>query len=91
MSPLLEGARDTGQWEKPDQGGPGPSPLPKIPNKNPPPFLNGEQATYGALALALLPLPGKAKPSFFSQDSVLVIWIDTGNRDRTFANNFRKY
>ena len=91
MSPLLEAVPDTGQWENPDQEIHGHPPLSKTPNKNPYPFLYVEQANFGALALVLLPLPGKVKLSFFSQDSVLIICIGIEIRDRTFSNTLTKY
>ena len=62
-----------------------PPALPKTPKENPYPFLNGELAILEALALALLPLPGKVKPFLSTHDSVLVIWIGIGFRDRTFG------
>ena len=42
-----------------------PLPLPKTLNKNSYPFLNEEIATFEALALALLPLPGKEGKAVF--------------------------
>uniref|UniRef100_A0A9L0SZF6 Lactose synthase B protein n=1 Tax=Equus caballus TaxID=9796 RepID=A0A9L0SZF6_HORSE len=56
-----------------------PLPLPKTLNKNSYPFLNEEIATFEALALALLPLPGK--------EGICTIFHSSGYDTQTIVKN----
>ena len=74
LSPLLEAVPDTGQWESVDQEVHGPPPLPKTPNKNLYPFLNGAQATFGALALCFAPSAWQSKAFPFSYKTLFSLF-----------------
>lgn len=77
-----------GQWKNTDQEGHGPPSLPKIPNKNPYLFLNGELATFEAQALAFCSLcPAKKTKPFLSALKILfpLFGLESGSENELWV------